>query len=229
MLFGPSVIIALFAVATALPIDHDAMTQSDVNNALDSMISGDANGAAPGDIVLDYQNEASHSHFDHDNAKDPFFKSISPALLAKPTYVAFNALTATYTTPSIDAADPNTPARNTAIDAWFAAIKTTVPFQSMWTYLKTQKIASSDYPTFVTALKALWFTPYGTGDAGFKEVFSGAVKGTNVVGFANWVQFYQLEQTKALNYHGWFNRDKVCFDYDIFSSFKFTNKYYFMI
>uniref|UniRef100_A0A0N4Z7P2 Endoribonuclease n=1 Tax=Parastrongyloides trichosuri TaxID=131310 RepID=A0A0N4Z7P2_PARTI len=190
----------------SLPIDF---LSADVSTVINVIINSDKNKAGSGDITLNYQDMASHKSPSHDNAPKPLFTQVSSELLAKPSYVAFSALLATYTNPDINTADPNTDARNAAITNFFSTVKTSVTMQTVFTYLTTNKFVTGTWDDFQKTLIDLWFTPYGTGNSGFKEVFSGAVDNGNVVGLSNWVQFYTLEKANAINYHGWFTRDKV--------------------
>lgn len=207
------IIITIFSflgLLSGLPFIHD-LSSADIPTILNSMITSDANKAGSDDIKLDYQDMASHKDTDHDNSKKPFFEKVNPSLLAKPTYVSFINLLSTYTTPSIDQPDQTTSGRSTAFQNFLDSIKSTLPMQTTFNYLKANKFITGEWSDFEKTLVDLWLTPYESGNSGFKEVFSGAISNGQVVGFSNWIQFYLLEKSNNINYHGWFTRDKVNF------------------
>uniref|UniRef100_A0A7E4VNA3 Endoribonuclease n=1 Tax=Panagrellus redivivus TaxID=6233 RepID=A0A7E4VNA3_PANRE len=184
-------------------------TKADVSSILTQLAAADTNAASGSDVVVDYQDMASHSHFDHDNSPKPFFTSVSSALLGKPTYAALTQLLAAYTTPDATADETVTPAKQTAITAFYSAVKATDVFKTAQTYLQTTIKGDLD-----AILNALWFEPFARsgsttkGASGFKSVYAGEVTSGKVTGYNNWVQFYTQEAASIVNYHGWFNRQK---------------------
>ncbi|KAK6049596.1 hypothetical protein COOONC_12899 [Cooperia oncophora] len=70
--------------------------------------------------------------------------------------------------------------------------------------------SATDNESFKILLSSLWFTQYARygalGSSGFESVFSGEVKGKDVIRFNNWFRFYELEASNQLNYHGWFTK-----------------------
>uniref|UniRef100_A0A914EHQ8 Endoribonuclease n=1 Tax=Acrobeloides nanus TaxID=290746 RepID=A0A914EHQ8_9BILA len=185
------------------------VSDSDITNILNHMSNIDVNSAKSGDIVVDYQNMASHTHFDHDNAPNPFFTSVSSTLLQKNTYQALSYLLQQYNTSDIDTADTTTTTNPQAISSFLSKIGSTNLYSTAMQFLKNQNLVPSD-PT--QTLMDLWFNPYAInsvkGSSGFKHVFAGASQGITVLGLNNWVRFYQLEQQSSVNYHGWFARQE---------------------
>jgi poly(U)-specific endoribonuclease len=186
------------------------ISASDVTAILNQLASADANGAQSGDIVLAYQNQASHHEFSHDNAPNPLFTSVSSSLLSKPTYTSLTNLLSKYTTPDSGADETLTSSKNAAISSFLASISSTPLYQTASTFLTSNNLVTGD---LATALTNLWFQPFARsgsvkGSSGFKSIFAGETSGGNVVGFNNWIQFYTLEKSSAVNYHGWFDRQK---------------------
>uniref|UniRef100_A0A0K0F3R6 Endoribonuclease n=1 Tax=Strongyloides venezuelensis TaxID=75913 RepID=A0A0K0F3R6_STRVS len=207
------IILSLFSslgLLSALPFIYDS-SSADVTTILNVMAKSDSNKASSSDIKLDYQNMASHKSDSHDNAPKPLFESVSSTLLAKPSYASFLTLLSTYTQSSIDEPDQVTSARSTAFTNFVESIKSTLPVQTAFNYLKSNSYITGDWTAFEKTLSDLWLNSYNVGYSGFKMVFSGATDKGEVIGFSNWVQFYTLEKSSAINYHGWFSKDKVDF------------------
>jgi poly(U)-specific endoribonuclease len=186
------------------------ISASDVTAILNQLASADTNGAQSGDIVLAYQNQASHHEFSHDNAPNPLFTSVSSSLLGKPTYTSLTNLLSQYTTPDSGADETLTSSKNAAITSFLSSVSSTPLYQTASTFLTSNNLITGD---LTTALTNLWFQPFARsgsvkGSSGFKSIFAGETSGGNVVGFNNWIQFYTLEKSSAVNYHGWFDRQK---------------------
>jgi poly(U)-specific endoribonuclease len=191
-------------------VENGAVAAADVTAILNSLAAADANGAQSGDITLDYQNQASHHDFTHDNAPNPLFKSVSSSLIGKPTFTALTSLLSQYTTPDSGADETITNTKHTAISAFLTSISSTSVYQTASTFLTSNNLITGD---LTTALTNLWFQPFARsgsvkGSSGFKSIFAGETSAGNVIGFNNWVQFYTLEKSSAVNYHGWFDRQK---------------------
>jgi len=198
-----------FIIIKTLGHEND-VTDSAITDILNQLAAADSNGAQSGDIVLDYQNMASHHIFTHDNAPNPFFKSVSSDLISKSSYTSLASLLSQYTTPDSGADETLTEAKQRAIDAFFNAIATSQVFQIGSNWLAKNGFLTTTAQNFLTSL---WFDPFartGTvkGSSGFKYTFAGETSGGNVVGFNNWFQFYTLEKAGNINYHGWFDRQK---------------------
>ena len=65
-------------------------------------------------------------------------------------------------------------------------------------------------------LREIWFRPYArspkrnvTDSSGFEYVFVGEKKTTKVNGFHNWIQFYLLEKSGAIDYQGYNFKEEV--------------------
>lgn len=186
------------------------ITDADVTAILNQLASADANGAQSGDVVVNYQNQASSHSFDHDNAPKPLFTSVSSSLLSKPTYTSLTSLLALYTTPDSGADETLTSDKQTAATTFLSTMSSSAVYKTATQFLTTNNLISGDIGT---ALTNLWFQPFARsgavkGSSGFKSIFAGETSGGNVIGFNNWIQFYTLEKAGSVNYHGWFDRQK---------------------
>ncbi|CAJ0575940.1 unnamed protein product, partial [Mesorhabditis spiculigera] len=185
----------------------------DTNSLLNQLFDADDNRAQDTQVTINYQNMASKAHPDHDNAPNPLFTLVDATLLSGPTYASFNNLVATFTIPDSDQDDPMTSARQAAASDFIEKISTTKAYTIAWTYLQDYGHVSQDPTVFKQQLSALWFTPYArgqaTGSSGFESVFVGETQANSIIRGNNWLGFYLKEKDAAVDYHGWFTRNKV--------------------
>ncbi|VDO72834.1 unnamed protein product [Haemonchus placei] len=160
-----------------------------VTDALNALASLDAR--LDKDTVFNYQNMASTKDFTHDNAKENLITSVDSTSISGATYKAFNNLITFYQQPDVDIAEVVSADWESAIDAFLTSVMGTAVMQSAQQFLTKQ---------------------------GFESVFSGEVKGSDVIRFNNWFRYYQQETNGAINYHGWFTKEAVSFT--LFSFFK---------
>jgi poly(U)-specific endoribonuclease len=184
-------------------VENFAISDSALSQELTQLAQNDVNAAQDGDVVVNFQNEASRKKFDHDNAPDPFFTSVSSQLLAKPTYAALVNLQNTYNPPTSNNINdlPSEQDRADAATDFINAINQTTLVQQAFTF-----VAQNGVQVSPDIIKSLWFTAGSSGVTGFQTVFAGAVRGGDVVGLNNWIRFYSLEQAQQINYHGWYER-----------------------
>ena len=93
-----------------------------------------------------------------------------------------------------------------------------IPCNDVTIFLLIPGYISPDENAFRERLFTLWFQPYArsrkyneTDSSGFEHVFVGEIRKTRVIGFHNWIQFYQQELISRLNYQGYitFRYNKV--------------------
>ncbi|GMR33180.1 hypothetical protein PMAYCL1PPCAC_03375, partial [Pristionchus mayeri] len=200
------VALACLAVAWSAPIF--AVDSNDVTAFLTQLALNDENRGKSGQVVVSYQNQASTKYFDHDNAANPLFTSVDPALLALPTYKSLISLINKFPSQDGNKADPETPERQAASLAFIDDLSKTTVFSQAWTYLQSFGISSADYNEFRNQLYTVWFSVFArnqlAGSSGFKGTFVGEFMSKEVVGLTNWIRFSQLEKVDGVNYHGWF-------------------------
>ncbi|KAK6061323.1 endoribonuclease XendoU [Cooperia oncophora] len=165
-----------------------------------------------------FQNMASTKDFTHDNAKQNLITSVDNSAISGATYKAYNNLISFYNQPDVDVAEVVTSDWESSINAFLDAVMSTAVMQSAQQFL-TKQGTVSDNVSFKTLLHSLWFTQYArdtaVGSSGFESVFSGEIQGGDVIRFNNWFRFYQLETSGNVNYHGWFTKQAVRFDFVI--------------
>lgn len=200
-------------VATSQARNINKIAGTDVTTILNTLANKDVNGGGQDEVVVNFQNMASHKIFDHDNAPNPLFTSVSSRIRSGSTIKAYETLQALYTISDITTEDLNSPARVTAANAFLDAVIATDLMKTAQDFLATAGLSSSDAATFKQQLFGLWFTPYarsGTtiGSSGFEGVFVGETASGDVLGLNYWYIFFLLEQAGKVNYHGWFTREK---------------------
>ncbi|VDD94611.1 unnamed protein product [Enterobius vermicularis] len=188
------------------------ISASDVTALLNEIARKDVNGGDQNDVVVNFQNMASHTKFDHDNAPSPLFTSVSERVSSTATMKAFQKLQALYTKPDATVADENTPERIDAANAFLDAVLATDVMKTAWEFLTKSGLSTNDAAAFKKQLFSLWFTPFtratALGSSSFETVFVGETHANDVVGLNYWYRFYLLEQDNKVNYHGWFTRQK---------------------
>uniref|UniRef100_A0A914WX70 Endoribonuclease n=1 Tax=Plectus sambesii TaxID=2011161 RepID=A0A914WX70_9BILA len=127
----------LFIGVQLITIALADLSDSNIISVVNQMRQQDVNAAKAGDIVVNYQNQASHSNFDHDNAPQPFFTHVNENLFNGPTYQAYLKLVALFVTPDVFVPEPVTTAQTAAGYAFIDSISTTGPFQTMWSFLSS--------------------------------------------------------------------------------------------
>ncbi|GMS86256.1 hypothetical protein PENTCL1PPCAC_8431, partial [Pristionchus entomophagus] len=206
-----SFLVALVCLASSVCSVPIATVASGALSAfLTNLAFNDENRAADGQVVVNYQNQASGKTFDHDNADKPLFTTIDPALLAQPTYSSLIDLIALFPSQDANQPDLDTIRRNNASLTFIDGISKTAVFTSAWSYLQSVGVASADYVEFREQLHTAWFSIFArnfvTGSSGFKATFVGEFLDQKVIGLTNWIRFAQLEKVNGVNYHGWFAR-----------------------
>ncbi|VDO06941.1 unnamed protein product [Haemonchus placei] len=170
-----------------------------------------------GHAKINYQNMASRKDFTHDNAKEPLFTSVPKKAVDGATYKAFKNLISFYNQPDVDVPETVTSDWDAAIDSFLDAVTNTTVMRSTKEFLTSEGVVSDD-ESFRNLLYTMWFTQYARGHAvgssGFESVFSGEIRGNDVIRFNNWFRFYLLETAGHVNYHGWYTREKVSYILD---------------
>jgi len=90
-------------------------------------------------------------------------------------------------------------------DNFIRAIVDTPLMQYVWGKLKAKDLASNKLNKFMDELKQYWFYQYSRAkgkkdSSGFEHVFVGELKGGDVTGLHNWVQYYIEEKEGTLEY-----------------------------
>ncbi|KAF8384618.1 hypothetical protein PRIPAC_73760, partial [Pristionchus pacificus] len=206
-------IVALACLASAFSAPILAVDSDSVTAFLTQLALNDENRAKDGQVVVAYQDMASHKNFDHDNAKNPLFTSVDLALLAQPTYKSLKELIAKFPQQDGNKADPETEERKAASLAFIDDLSKTTVFAKAWEYLQSVGVSSADYDEFRTQLYTVWFSVFNrnsgstvAGSSGFKGTFVGEFLKKEVVGLTNWIRFALLEKVNGVDYHGWFER-----------------------
>nr|CDJ87541.1 unnamed protein product [Haemonchus contortus] len=181
----------------------------EITEALNVLVSLDER--LDGHAKINYQNMASRKDFTHDNAKEPLFTSVAQRALNGATYKAFKNLISFYNEPDVDVPETVTSDWEAAIDSFLDAVTNTTVMRSTKEFLTSKGVVSDD-ESFRNLLYTMWFTQYARGHAvgssGFESVFSGEIRGNDVIRFNNWFRFYELETAGQVNYHGWYTREK---------------------
>jgi poly(U)-specific endoribonuclease len=187
------------------PVEPTAAEIGDISMAAERLWELDHNRLQPGeDYELDLQGEKNPS--DHrDVASRPLFKSVSPDLLNKPTFKAFQALLDNYVADEgvVEAVTAEEKAEN---QRFLNLLMDTAVMQYCHKVLVANRKAPSDRDGFIRLLETAWFGLYRrkipNDSSGFEHVFLGEREPGKVVGLHNWLQLRSEEISGRLNYKG---------------------------
>ncbi|XP_062510215.1 uridylate-specific endoribonuclease B-like [Corticium candelabrum] len=150
-----------------------------------------------------------------DHAREPLFTYVTDEALRRPTYRSFIALLDNY---ERETTVPETVTPEEERENWtfIDAIMETEPMKEAHRFLAGKKKSPSDEQGFKRQLYDIWFKLYrrtrasGCLDSsGFEHVFVGECRGgegrgrNEVIGFHNWIQYYQQEKCGAVDYKGY--------------------------
>lgn len=144
---------------------------------------------------------------DLDLASQNLFDPLPREVLNRPTYSKFIKLLDNYE-PKVEMSEKVTNDEKTEMNDFLSAIINTPVMKKVQEFLiskgKLQRNAD-----FKQLLDTIWFTTYPRirnvpGSSGFEHVFVGEIKNNAVAGLHNWIQFYILEQSKLVDYQGFF-------------------------
>ncbi|KAL6725030.1 hypothetical protein Aduo_019855 [Ancylostoma duodenale] len=190
---------------------YAAVDQQKVTDALNALVKTDFR--LDGYTVINYQNMASRKDFKHDNAKKPLFKHVPESSINRVTFKRLDDLLSFYNHPDANDQEVYTESWEQAISSFLYAVIKTDVMKSAQKFLSGLGLASMDTEEFKAQLTTLWFNPYSRGgppgSSGFEALFAGETLNGDVIRFANWYRFYQLEKQGSVNYHGWFTKQAV--------------------
>lgn len=190
-------------------VPQQSVTNGEITQLATLLTSLDVNAPSRSDYRLDRQTRISFSSISGttDSSPNKLFSYVNEGLFSKPTYATFIKLLDNYNpyygrTESVSTAETN--------EEWafIRATMTTQVMQKAWNFLKNKGYSSSLQSKFEEQLKEIWFKKYsrqGSMDSsGFEHVFVGEIKGREVSGFHNWVQYYLQEKKGRADYAGYF-------------------------
>ncbi|KAJ3215336.1 hypothetical protein HDU67_000551 [Dinochytrium kinnereticum] len=167
----------------------------------------DSNRLTPGThYKLDLQS-GKKAFQEGDVARNPLFSFVDEkAIMAIPSYKAFYHLLDNFEKKS-GVVECKGGDKDREISDFISALLATGPIQYAHAYLKAKNLAPASSKEFGELLKKLWFSNYKRlvhGDSSaFEHVFVGEVREDKVVGGHNWVQFWNEERAKRIDYQGY--------------------------
>lgn len=165
----------------------------------------DVNRAGSSDYVINGQTQISTS--DGDKAPRPFFTYVNEAILFQPSYQAFIPLLDNYEKyQGIGEQVPSNELQEQSI--FLDYFLSSAVGDALYNFLNSKGLAGSSLSEFKQMVQAMWFGLYSRKNgqldtSGFEHVFVGEIKGNEVSGFHNWIQFYLQEKLEVLNYYGY--------------------------
>jgi poly(U)-specific endoribonuclease len=169
----------------------------------------DVNRLVPGrDYIINLQ-QGKNLHQAGDFAADPLFTFVDEGILrGKPTFRSFVALLDNYVPEQGVSEDVTDEERRENSTFLHEIMKTPVMKYCHQYLLMTGKTQAADPEAFITELHHIWFELYSRqsrklDSSGFEHVFVGEIKNNEVSGMHNWIQIYNEERKKKLDYRGY--------------------------
>ncbi|CAG5089356.1 Oidioi.mRNA.OKI2018_I69.PAR.g12184.t1.cds [Oikopleura dioica] len=173
----------------------------------------DGNAAIVGqDFEIDLGGRTRYND-DEDKAEDPLFSSVSEDLINRKTYYTFMRLMDNYSSETGVAEDIS----EEEIEEQWSFLDAICESDVIWNihqWLVSKELAPEDMDEFKECLNNVWFNMYGRSyetrkrrtedSSAFEHIFVGETRDGEVLGFHNWMRFYQLEKHGILDYKGYY-------------------------
>ncbi|KAJ3046709.1 hypothetical protein HK097_000605 [Rhizophlyctis rosea] len=176
-----------------------------LREAVNKMWDLDTNRLEPGrDFVLNLQT-AKRPFTDGDTTHEPLFQNLNPSIFSRlPTYTHFINLLDNYHAKA-GVAEKIDDAERREQSAFLDSCLKTGPIKYAEKYLRAKGALRGD---FKEMLNEIWFQLYRrqtqNDSSAFEHTFVGEVRDQKVIGFHNWIQFWNEERKGSANYHGYF-------------------------
>lgn len=185
---------------------------NDISAAGNKLWELDFNRLVPGEEYAINVQRGKKIYHDNDAARDPLFTYVDAKVFERPTYKAFLALLDNYTS-ATGVREVVTVEEEQENFAFLKLIMETPVMKYCHNYLVATGKAPRDKEDFMRFLNDLWFGLYRrttTNDSsGFEHVFLGEIKDGEVTGMHNWVQLYEEEKRRNLDYRGFIYPKRV--------------------
>jgi len=173
----------------------------------------DFNAALVGtDFEIDLGGKTRYNDED-DSAEDPLFSWLSDDLRHRETYSTFMKLMDNY---SSETGKQETITEEEINEQWafIDAICDTDVMKYTHQWLAQKELAPEEMDDFKECLNDIWFNMYGRSyqerkrrvedSSAFEHIFVGETRDGEILGFHNWLRFYQLEKAGAIDYRGYY-------------------------
>jgi len=176
--------------------------------------NADFNAAIVGqDFEIDLGGRTRYNE-DEDSAEDPLFSWLSEELLGqRETYTTFMKLMDNY---SSETGQQENITEEEVAEQWafIDAICDTEVMKYTHQWLVDRSLAPEDMDDFKECLNDIWFNMYGRSyqerkrriedSSAFEHIFVGESRDGEILGFHNWLRFYQLEKNGLIDYRGYY-------------------------
>ena len=148
-----------------------------------------------------------------DSAEDPLFSWLSDDLRHRETYSTFMKLMDNY---SSETGKQETITEEEMNEQWafIDAICDTDVMKYTHQWLAERELAPEEMDEFKECLNDIWFNMYGRSyqerkrriedSSAFEHIFVGETRDGDILGFHNWLRFYQLEKAGYIDYRGYY-------------------------
>ncbi|KAM7402005.1 hypothetical protein PAMP_017280 [Pampus punctatissimus] len=184
------------------------ITDAELKAISETLYALDSNKASASELIINPQALVSNSQTSSeiDRSSKPLFSYLDEeALFSRPTYAALLALLDNYhrmTGQTEDFSSQQLAEQDTFLKE---TMSNTELGRELFAFFYTKGVYASE-EEFLQDLKMMWFGLYSRynnkmDSSGFEHIFAGEIKGGEVSGFHNWIQFYLLEKRGLLNYY----------------------------
>ena len=178
-----------------------SQTNKDLSDVIQRMWTEDDNRAIVGeDLIINIGRRTFTRDQSEDRCSDPFFEHVSEDLFERESYKRFYDLLDNYES-AVGVEEVMTHMEIIEMKKFVDVVVSSRPMQIAQEYLVEKNWAPSDEEKFKDWLWDVWFTLYKRGrgrgrtagdSSGFEHVFVGEIRGSTVIGFHNWIQFYRF-------------------------------------
>lgn len=193
--------------------DEKAALYEDFTNVADFIWNNDANAClVDQDFGIDLGGRTRYNE-EEDQAEEPLFSWVSEDLINRPTYLAFLHLMDNYASETGISEDISETEIEEQWNFLDAICKTDVIY-NLHHWLVSKELAPEDMEDFKEKLNNLWFNMYGRSydtrkrrtedSSAFEHIFVGETRDGEILGFHNWLRFYQLEKRGIIDYKGYY-------------------------